>query len=493
MKHKLILLFCVTFILAFNHAPLVSQESAFNATHQMMALLPGEVSNVSIVDGNLYCYSSGVLLLAQRSGEQLLGFWPDTSFVKIDEDIEYVIRHPSTGDLYFTRRNQQGQSFLFCAKQGRNGKFKAKKVRLGGMSVEHPTFSSDGSIMIFSSRDNRRSYGGYDLWYSLYKNGKWSRPLNLGNRINTDYDEITPSIYRDCLLFSSNGHSDDHAYLDVCSSRLISNRISGDTVGMLQIGRSRVQRLPSPLNSPDADDFDMAIDTANNYGYWVSKRFDSDSDSQLYSFSGTLDGVLLWGRVLDKYDNALPSVRIIASLHGRPVCSAISDADGFYRLYLQSEQFYDLSFSLHGFFVTYHQVNTTKTPDDFLIAEHRHDVVLDKLVLDQRIYYSDLFGPNVDLELSDFGKSQLEPLVSFLSDNPEIQIKASLTNQIVDDAKFNEYLTAHRIQTLENYLYSVLPPTVNLKIDNACSGLVGCPTATGVSRLIIILHDPSTE
>lgn len=489
MKNNIILL---TFLLLLSISTL-GQESAFSATHQKMALLPGEVNNVSIVDGNLYCYASGVLLLAQRSGEQLLGFWADTSYVKIAEDIEYVIKHPSTGDLYFTRIDKHGQSYLFYAQEGRKGKMKVKKVRMGGMTVEHPTFTADGSIMIFSSRDRRRSYGGYDLWYSLYSDGKWSRPLNLGNRINTNYDEITPSIYRDCLLFSSNGHGDDHAYLNVYSTRLISDHVNGDTVGMLQIGRCRVQKLPEPLNSSDADDFDMIIDTSRNYGYWVSKRVESDSDSQLYSFSGSLDGMLLWGRVLDKYDNALASVRVMASQNGRTICTALTDSDGFYRMYLQSDQYYELSFSLHGFFVTYEQINTAKADDEFLIAEQRRDVTLDKLLLDQRIYYSDLFGHNVDLELSAFGKSQLEPLVRFLTDNPEIQVKASLSNDITDDAKFNEYLTAHRIQTLENYLYGVLPPTVSIKIENACSGIVGCSGATGVSRFVVILHDPSEE
>lgn len=489
MKRNKILL-SLLFLLSFS---VQAQESAFSANHQKMALLPGEVNNVSIVDGDLYCYASGVLLLAQRSGEQLLGFWADTTFVKIAEDVQYVIRHPSTGDLYFTQLDRQGQSYLFCAKEGNNGKLKVKKVRMGGMTVEHPTFTADGSIMIFSSQERRRSYGGYDLWYSLYADGKWSRPINLGNRINTEYDEVTPSIYRDCLLFSSNGHEDDHAYLDVYSTRLISDRVHGDTVGMLKIGRCRVQKLPSPLNSPDADDFDMAIDTVRNYGYWVSKRVESDSDSQLYSFSGSLDGLLLWGRALDKYDNPLAMVRVVASQNGHPICTAVTDDDGFYRLYLQSDQYYELSFSIHGYFVTYEQVNTAKADDEFLIAEQRLDVALDKLLLDQRIYYTDLFGHNVDLELSEYGKTQLEPLVRFLSDNPEIQVKASLSNDITDDAKFNEYLTAHRIQTLENYLYSVLPPTVNIKIENICSGVDGCAGATGVSRFVVILHDPSTE
>lgn len=488
-KNLLLLLF----VLASFLSPLKAQQSAFSATQQKMALLPGEVGNVSIVDGNLYCYASEVLLLAQRSGEQLLGFWADTTFVRLADNIEYVVRHPGTGDLYFTQRNKHGVSYLYCYRHPEGKKGRVKKVRMGSMSVEHPTFTTDGRIMIFSSQDSRRSFGGYDLWYSVYEDGRWSRPTNLGNRINTEYDEVTPSIYRDCLLFSSNGQDADHAYLNIYSTRLISDRVTGDTIGMLQIGRCRVQKLPEPLNSPDADDFDMVVDTARNYGYWVSKRVESDSDSQLYSFTGGLDGVLLWGRVLDKYDTPLQGVNVVAAQNGVPLCTTVTDSDGFYHLYLQSEQYYELTFALHGYFVSYESVNTAKSDDEFLIAEQRLDVAIDKLLLDQRIYYSDLFGPNVDLELSDYGKTQLEPLVRFLTDNPDIEVSLSLTNDITDDAAFNRHLTDHRLHTLQGYLYSILPPTVSLKLDNACAGPSGCSSATGLSRLVVVLHDPATK
>lgn len=466
---------------------LMAQQSAFNANHQKMALLPGEVYNVSVVDGTLYCYASDVLLVAQRSGEQLLGFWADTNYVRIAEGVNYVVRHPSTGDIYFTRLDKHGRSVLCCYKETDGKKGKMSKVRMGGMTVEHPTFSSDGHIMIFSSRERRHSYGGYDLWYSLYENGKWSRPMNLGNRINTSYDEITPSVYRDCLLFSSNGHSDDHAYLDVCSSRLVSKRIVGDTVGMLQIGRCRVQRLPEPLNSPDADDFDMAIDTLHNCGYWVSKRVESDSDSQLYSFNGGLDGVLLWGRVLDQYDNALSGVRVVARQAGAAICNAVTDDEGFYRLYLQCDQYYELLYQNDDYFVASEVVNTAKPDEEYLIAEMRLDVVLDKLLLDQRIYYSDLFGHNVDIELSGYGREQLAPLVRFLNDNPNMKVRLSLTNDQTTDINFNRLLTTHRLQTLESYLYSSVPPSVQMTFENGCEGDENCSTGSGQSRLTVII------
>jgi WD40-like Beta Propeller Repeat len=64
-------------------------------------------------------------------------------------------------------------------------------------------------IMVFTS-NRPGGLGGYDLYYSIFKNGNWSSPVNLGPRINTSYDEYRPVIGFDpnftnkFLIFSSN-------------------------------------------------------------------------------------------------------------------------------------------------------------------------------------------------------------------------------------------------------------------------------------------------
>ena len=64
-------------------------------------------------------------------------------------------------------------------------------------------------IMIFAS-NRPGGLGGYDLYYSMFKNGKWSSPINLGPKINTSSDEYRPVIgfhpdfTNKYLMFSSN-------------------------------------------------------------------------------------------------------------------------------------------------------------------------------------------------------------------------------------------------------------------------------------------------
>lgn len=487
---------CLIFNLQFPiFNTLRAQESAFEAHRQAMALLPGSVANVSVVDGELYCHSSGVLLKAQRSGQQLLGFWADTSFSKFSEGIEFAVRHPQSGKLYFTMRDKKGRSYLYCGTV-EGDKHSFKRVKLGGgwlfnkgMTVHHPTFSTDGNILIFASADKQRSHGGYDLWYSQFDGKRWSKPLNLGSRINTPGDDISPSIYHDCLLFASNGHKDDANRLNLYATRLVSDHVQGDTVGMLQIGRSRVQRLPEPLNVASANDFDMAIDTASGFGYWVSSRNASASDSQLFSFAGALDGVQLWGLVSDAFEHTLSGVQVTARQGDKVVCNTLTDQDGFYRMYLQCGQFYDISFQSDGYFVSFETVNTAKSDGELLIAEARRDVRLERLPMGERIYYEDLFGPNADVELSNAGRERLAPLVRFLNDNPATSVQMSLTNDLTDDRTFNRLLTDQRIQSLQTYLYPLIPPTVKVTIANGCAGVSGCSNASGVSRLMVVVEE----
>lgn len=48
-------------------------------------------------------------------------------------------------------------------------------------------------LMVFTS-NRPGGFGGYDLYYSLFRNGNWSSPVNFGAKINTSSDEYRPLI-----------------------------------------------------------------------------------------------------------------------------------------------------------------------------------------------------------------------------------------------------------------------------------------------------------
>ena len=468
-----------------------AQSSDFVLNRQQRTILPNQVTSVSFADGDLYCYASGVMLKGQRNDDRLTGFLIDTNFVKLDENINYVVRHPSTGDLYFTTLDKKGRSYLYRCHEESNGKRKVSQVSVAGgflskgMTVEHPTFSADGELMVFSSSREDRNKGSLDLWYCRFDGKEWGDPVNLGQRINTTGDEINPFIYHGCLLFASNGNADDHGRYSLYATRLVADHV-GDTVGQHLIGRCLVQRLPQPFNVIGADNFELSFDTLIGGGYLVSNR-DDLSGRQLYSCSGTLEGLLLWGVVSDKFDRPLSGVTIIASQDGTALGSATSDESGHYSIYLHCGQRYELSYRLPDYFVSVEFLKAAQGEDGYFITEKQHNIKLYGLPVGERFYYDDLFGPDADVELSAQGREELAPFVQFLAENPDKHVALSLINDLTEDPSFNSLLTDRRIQNLEKYFRKVLPQTVKFNISNGCDGQERCNTATGSSILTILI------
>lgn len=74
-----------------------------------------------------------------------------------------------------------------------------------GVSNTDPYLNEDGTFMIYAS-DMPGGFGGMDLYISYFIDGKWTTPLNLGNEINTQGNEISPMVSGDILYFASDFH-----------------------------------------------------------------------------------------------------------------------------------------------------------------------------------------------------------------------------------------------------------------------------------------------
>lgn len=79
--------------------------------------------------------------------------------------------------------------------------------------------SADNSVFVFSA-ESYGTYGVEDIYVTVRQNGKWSEPRNLGSTINTQFQELSPTLSRDnkTLYFSSNGMKGSGSF-DVFSAR----------------------------------------------------------------------------------------------------------------------------------------------------------------------------------------------------------------------------------------------------------------------------------
>lgn len=102
-------------------------------------------------------------------------------------------------DLYITKKT--GQTWQRPKNMG---------VIVNSVSWEsQPSLSADGRTLYFSS-DRQRGLGGKDIWVTkMDTSGDWVTPRNLGENINTAFDEIAPFIHSngETIFFSSDGRA----------------------------------------------------------------------------------------------------------------------------------------------------------------------------------------------------------------------------------------------------------------------------------------------
>ncbi|HRG60248.1 MAG TPA: OmpA family protein [Bacteroidia bacterium] len=138
-------------------------------------------------------------------------------------------------------------------------------------SVCHPAFSSDGKSMYFVS-DMPGGYGGTDIYISKYDNGKWGEPTNMGVSINTEGNELFPTVLRDSILYFASNGKGGLGGLDIFSAQ-----INGEKV-------KEVVNMGYPINTA-YDDFGLIYNKSKRIGFFSSNRPGGKGKDDIYRFT----------------------------------------------------------------------------------------------------------------------------------------------------------------------------------------------------------------
>ena len=144
-------------------------------------------------------------------------------------------------------------------------------------SCAHPALSPDEKTLYFSS-NMPGSKGMSDIYkVAILSDGNFGKPINLGDKINTQARETFPFISKNNeLYFASDGHP-GLGGLDVFVAQLNEN----DTHG-------KIKNVGEPVNS-NFDDFGFIIDTNSNIGFFSSNREnDNLGYDDIYRFTETI-------------------------------------------------------------------------------------------------------------------------------------------------------------------------------------------------------------
>jgi Tol biopolymer transport system component len=209
----------------------------------------------------------------------------------------------------------------------------------------HCSLSPDGKTLYFSS-ERGGGYGGKDLYRAtLLADSTWGNITNLGDSVNTQYDEDAPFIHPDgvTLYYSSMGRSSMGGY-DVFRS----------IMSPADSSFKKIESLGYPINSTD-DDIYFVIGANNKNAYYSSGRPGGKGLKDIYSIEPNFTNVkaavyLVKGTVKQDANPVAASIHVeMTSKNGATYKTLVSNSTtGAYLVALPAGANYKLSFSLPG-------------------------------------------------------------------------------------------------------------------------------------------------
>jgi len=352
-------------------------------------------------------------------------------------------------------------------------------------SAGHPAVSSDRKRMVFAS-DMPGGKGLSDLFVSEFVNGEWTKPVNLGESINSSANEVFPLLVNDTLLFfASDGHP-GYGGLDLYVTRYKDG------------SWSKPENLLAPVNS-SYDDFSMAVSNDLTYGFFSSNRPGGKGNDDIYSFRNARffpvkeepvafllqqDILTVKGTVKDKTSgqplvapvyvlNTLTNKVKVLSTDGNGQYSFTVDKGGLYMVKAMKPDFIEDCLSL-------------RIPEDFNSGSpvSNRDLLLDKLEVNKVFNIENIYYDLNKWFIRDDAKPALDNLVNIMKKYPITAELSSHTDCRASDS-YNNELSQKRAEAAVRYiiLQGIEPVRISAKgygesrLVNRCSDGVNCSEA----------------
>ncbi|WP_298288175.1 hypothetical protein [uncultured Lutibacter sp.] len=138
----------------------------------------------------------------------------------LDKSIIMYLTSTENGNLYFTtgEKGDKPEDWVIYNSVKENGQYKSikrmgKEINTSGKWIAHSYIAQNESYMIYDFKSDL-GFGGSDLYISFNKNGIWSKPYNLGPKINTNQTEMAASVSPDgnYLFFHRGGENKGDIY-----------------------------------------------------------------------------------------------------------------------------------------------------------------------------------------------------------------------------------------------------------------------------------------
>jgi len=365
---------------------------------------------------------------------------------------------PDGNTMYFSResyfekdfvkdsitKTRYSQLYLFKVKKVGSdwGEVESLSINSKNYSIKNPTISADGLTIYFAS-NMPGGYGNFDIYKApLYGDGSIGEPQNMGQKVNTEGQEMFPFISdNNTLYFSSNGHL-GLGGMDVFYTKEIDGKFAP------------IRNVGIPINS-NADDFAFSIDEEKGEGFVSSNREGGQGSDDVYIYKKLqpLCDVLITSVVLDnKTRQPLSGASVsLFDANGNKISSKTTDSEGKAEFIIECEKNTELEVVLEDYNSKKVAVKGTSEEEievPIYLDEIEKIIVEDKIVLNP-IYF-------------DFDKSNITAQAAFELDKL-VQIMNKYPNMVVDVVShtdnrgpdsYNEGLSERRAKTTVQYVIS---------------------------------------
>lgn len=311
----------------------------------------------------------------------------------------------------------------------------------------HPCISQDGKTLYFVS-NRPGGKGGADIWFSVKDpvTQKWSEPQNLGEPINTPGNEYSPFLHADdqTLYFSSDYHPGMGGY-DLFLSRKNANN-----------QWSEPQNLGYPINT-SKDEVNIFVNTTGNKAYINSDRPGGRGKNDIYVFELPQNiqpnlATYVKGKVYDsKTQQHLVAEILFIDLQTADTIRRVhtDPSSGDYLLTLPANKAYAAIVKKPAYllFSQHFDLSNLKPNEHFLL-----DIPLQPIEKQVPIVLKNIFFDFNQATLKPESFIELNQLLKFLQDNPQLIIEIGGHTDDVGSDEYNLNLSQKRADAVKDYL-----------------------------------------
>ena len=302
-------------------------------------------------------------------------------------------------------------------------------------SFAHPAVSPDGEWLYFVS-DAIGGEGGLDIWRTRILSSGFGGMENLGRPINTAGDEMFPAFRPNGdLYFSSDGHP-GMGGLDI----FIAHEDS--------IRGTIVENQQYPLNS-SADDFGMTFEGVHNRGFFSSSRNDGKGWEHIFSFECPEILQTVTGWVYEKDGYELPEALVYMVGNDGTNLKLSVKGDGSFTQVLKPGVEYVLLGTCKGYLNVKNEVRVEPGDEE---ESHEYTLQFPLPPINVPVLIDNIFYEFDRADLTPESTEALDKLVDMMNENPNITIELSAHCDYRGNADYNQRLSQRRAESVVRYL-----------------------------------------